>query len=66
LPKIFEKFYQIDPSHTGQIRGFGLGLYYAREFVRSHGGTIMVESELGQGTTASITLPLVEISPLPA
>ncbi len=57
LPKIFEKFYQIDPSHTGQIRGFGLGLYYAKEFVRAHGGTIQVESELGQGTTVTITLP---------
>ena len=57
LPKIFEKFYQIDPSHTGQIRGFGLGLYYAREFVRAHGGTIQVESEPGQGTTVTIILP---------
>ncbi len=57
LPKIFEKFYQIDPSHTGQIRGFGLGLYYAREFVRAHGGTIQVESEPGLGTTVTITLP---------
>jgi signal transduction histidine kinase len=60
LPKIFEKFYQIDPSYTGQIRGFGLGLYYAREFVRRHGGAIVVESEEGQGTTATITLPLEE------
>lgn len=57
LPKIFEKFYQIDPSHTGQIRGFGLGLYYAREFVRAHGGTIQVESEPGLGTSVTITLP---------
>lgn len=38
IPKVFEKFYQIDPNHTGQIRGFGLGLFYAREFIRQNGG----------------------------
>ncbi|HEX8960580.1 MAG TPA: response regulator [Geobacteraceae bacterium] len=58
LPKIFEKFYQVDSAQTGQIRGFGLGLFYAREFIRLHGGTIAVESELGKGTTVSVTLPL--------
>ncbi|SNB47220.1 cell wall metabolism sensor histidine kinase WalK [Geobacter sp. DSM 9736] len=58
LPKIFEKFYQVDPAHTGQIRGFGLGLYYAREFIRLHGGTISVESEAGRGSTFTVTLPI--------
>ncbi|HEY6872360.1 MAG TPA: ATP-binding protein [Geobacteraceae bacterium] len=57
LPKIFEKFYQVDSARTGQIRGFGLGLYYAREFIRLHGGTISVESEPGKGTTVTVTLP---------
>lgn len=58
LPKIFEKFYQIDPSNTGQVQGFGLGLFYAREFVRQHGGGINVDSEPGLGTTVTISLPL--------
>lgn len=57
LPKVFEKFYQVDPHNTGQVRGFGLGLYYAREFVRLHGGTITLASEPGKGTTATISLP---------
>lgn len=57
LPKIFEKFYQVDPEGTGQIRGFGLGLFYAREFVKLHGGTITVESEPGKGTRVTIALP---------
>jgi signal transduction histidine kinase len=61
LPKIFEKFYQVDPANTGQVRGFGLGLYYAREFVRLHGGTISIESEAGKGTCASITIPMPEV-----
>jgi signal transduction histidine kinase len=60
LPKIFEKFYQVDSSNTGQIRGFGLGLYYAREFIRMHEGSIIVDSEPGKGTRVIITLPLQE------
>lgn len=58
IPKVFEKFYQIDPNHTGQIRGFGLGLFYAREFIRQNGGSISLASEPGLGTTVTISLPL--------
>jgi len=58
IPKVFEKFYQIDPDHTGQVRGFGLGLFYAREFIRQHGGSISLASEPGVGTTVTISLPL--------
>lgn len=58
LPKIFEKFYQIDPDNAGQIRGFGLGLFYARDFIRQHGGSITIASEPGSGTTVTISLPL--------
>jgi signal transduction histidine kinase len=60
VPKVFEKFYQIDPDRTGQIRGFGLGLFYARDFIRQHGGSISLDSELGLGTTVTIRLPLKE------
>jgi len=56
--KIFEKFYQVDLQQTGQIRGFGLGLFYAREFIKLHGGSIAIKSEPGQGTEVTITLPL--------
>lgn len=58
LARVTDKFYQIDPDNTGQVRGFGLGLFYAREFVKQHGGTLTIESELGQGTTVTIMLPL--------
>ena len=58
IPKVFEKFYQIDPDRTGQVRGFGLGLFYAREFIRQHGGSISLASEAGLGTTVTISLPL--------
>jgi signal transduction histidine kinase len=58
IAKVFEKFYQIDPDNTGQTRGFGLGLFYAREFVRQHGGSISITSEAGLGSTVTISLPL--------
>lgn len=57
LTKIFEKFYQVDSHKTGQVRGFGLGLTYAREFIQMHGGTITIQSELGKGTQVTIVLP---------
>lgn len=58
LSQVTEKFYQVDPDATGQVRGFGLGLYYASEFVRQHGGSLRIESRLGKGTTVTVTLPL--------
>jgi two-component system sensor histidine kinase/response regulator len=58
IPKVFEKFYQIDPGNTGQVRGFGLGLFYAREFIRLHGGGINMDSQPGQGVTVTVSLPL--------
>ncbi|MDT8444193.1 MAG: ATP-binding protein, partial [Desulfuromonadales bacterium] len=55
---VFEKFYQIDPHHTGQIRGFGLGLFYARQFIRDHGGAIHLNSTPGKGTEVTLSLPI--------
>src|SRR5210317_86331 len=55
--KVFEKFYQVDPHRTGQVRGFGLGLFYARQFIRDHGGTIRLDTVPGRGTAVTIQLP---------
>jgi signal transduction histidine kinase len=57
IPKVFEKFYQIDPHNTGQVKGFGLGLFYAREFIHLHGGSISMDSEPGLGTTVTVMIP---------
>jgi signal transduction histidine kinase len=62
LPKVFEKFYQVDPLKTGQVRGFGLGLFYARQFIRDHGGNVNLESRPGEGLCAKIILPRQPIS----
>lgn len=58
LPKVFERFYQIDPDNTGQVRGFGLGLFYARQFAHEHHGSLELQSRPGAGTTVTLRLPL--------
>lgn len=58
LPHIFEKFHRVDNRATREIYGTGLGLYVSKSIVEAHGGTIIVESELGKGSTFRFTLPL--------
>jgi signal transduction histidine kinase len=55
--RIFEQFERTDDSRR-QAPGLGLGLYIARQIVRSHGGEIELESGPGEGATFSVTLPL--------
>jgi signal transduction histidine kinase len=63
LPKIFEKFYQVDNAAQPRSVGSGLGLAIAREIVEAHGGMIGAESEVGKGTMFRVTLP--ERPPVP-
>jgi signal transduction histidine kinase len=58
LPKIFEKFFQVENEAQPRSAGSGLGLAIAREIVEAHGGTISAESRMGQGTTFRVCLPL--------
>ena len=55
LPHIFERFYRGDAPRSGT--GAGLGLAIARELVERQDGTVSVESEAGQGTVFTVTLP---------
>jgi two-component system phosphate regulon sensor histidine kinase PhoR len=56
LPHIFERFYKADRARSSS--GTGLGLAIAKHLIERHGGRIWAESQLGQGTTVSFTLPL--------
>jgi PAS domain S-box-containing protein len=58
LPRIFEKFYRVDPNMTRGASGSGLGLYICRELVRRMGGSISVTSTPQVGSTFSVLLPL--------
>lgn len=59
LPRIFERFYRVDPARGRDQGGTGLGLAIVRHLVSSMGGEVGADSILGEGTTIWFTLPLV-------
>ncbi len=62
LPHIFDRFYQVDTSHTRVYEGTGIGLSLVKELVDLMGGTIIVDSQPGKGSTFLLTLPIYPVS----
>ena len=57
LPHIFERFYKVDKMRNRSETGSGIGLSITKKTVELHGGTIVVQSELGKGSTFYVRLP---------
>ena len=58
--RVFEKFFRSGDARVREVDGNGLGLTFTQEVVQSHGGRLTLESELNQGSTFTVTLPLSE------
>ncbi|ARA99210.1 sensor histidine kinase [Geobacillus thermodenitrificans] len=60
LPLLGQRFFRVDRARTRKEGGTGLGLAIVKQIVALHGGAIQFDSDLGQGTTVSVRLPLVQ------
>ncbi|MEI7611087.1 MAG: ATP-binding protein, partial [Rhodospirillaceae bacterium] len=57
LPKVMTPFGQVEPVHARKQGGVGLGLPLAKKLIELHGGTLSLDSKVGVGTEARVTLP---------
>ncbi len=65
LERVFESYARLEDEATRTVNGTGLGLPIVREILRLHGGTVWVESVVGQGSTFHCTVPLLTPGPAP-
>jgi len=58
LERIFERFYRVDPGRARETGGTGLGLSIVRHVAHNHGGSVVVDSREGEGSTFALELPM--------
>jgi two-component system phosphate regulon sensor histidine kinase PhoR len=55
--RVFEKYFRVSTGNRHDVKGFGLGLSYVKLIVEAHGGTIELNSKLGEGTEVEVIMP---------
>ena len=59
LPRLTERFYRVDSARSRKMGGTGLGLAIVKHIVERHRGELMIDSQIGNGTTVAFTLPVL-------
>lgn len=57
--RVFEQFFRVPTGDLHAVKGYGLGLHYARQVAQAHGGSLTLRSQPGQGATFTLSLPLL-------
>ncbi|MDE3059618.1 MAG: PAS domain-containing sensor histidine kinase, partial [Pseudomonadota bacterium] len=60
IPRLTERFYRVDTARTRKVGGTGLGLAIVKHVLNRHHGVLTIDSELGQGSTFSVYLPVYD------